>query len=119
MCRGAALRPRTADKGIVLVLVDFKSAQKLGYVHSYPTDVNAYRNLINAGATVVFDARMVAVAEEPAMEETRPLLDGMLAVNADGRLMRDVWLSSNLLANAKGRYNLRRQTFMSLRTARR
>jgi len=68
--------------------------------------VKVYRQLIDASAAVVVDTRIAAVAKEPVLEEIRPLLEGMLAINGDGRLMREIWLSSAMLANSAVRYNL-------------
>jgi class 3 adenylate cyclase len=96
-------RPVRSD--IALVLFDQKSATELGYVHSYSNDVKLYRQLIAAGAHVVFDTRMIAAATPEAIAEIRPMLDEMLTLNNDGRLLRDVWLSTDLRLSTEGRYD--------------
>ena len=93
---GPRLGERAARDDIVLVLFDAKSAKELGYVHSYPADLEVYVKLIKSGASVVFDTRMVAIATPVAFEEARPLLEGMVGIANTGKLMRDVWLSSEL-----------------------
>lgn len=101
---GPRLGARPVDDQLVLVLFDYKSANKLGYVHSYEDDVKVYRKLIEAQAEVVYDSRMIATATEEAFEEVRPMLDEMLEINDSGRLMRDVWLSTALQSETEGKY---------------
>lgn len=95
---GPRLGARAAHPDIALVLFDKKTADELGYVHSFPTDLDLYRRLMSAGAKVVFDTRMIAAADQTAFEEIGPLLEGMAAINNRGQLMRDIWLSSALHA---------------------
>jgi len=102
---GPRLGARPVREGIVLVLLDQKSAISLGYVHSYEDDVRVYRKLFDTGARVVYDTRMVAAATEEAFAEVNPLLTQMLAINGEGRLMRDVWLSSGLIAASGDQYD--------------
>ena len=99
---GARLGARPARKDIVIVHYDRRTATKLGYVHSYLNDLTLYRKLIDAGAAVVFDTRMIASATPEAFAEIKPLLDGMLAISDQGQVMRDVWLSSDLQAEHGG-----------------
>lgn len=101
---GLRLGARPASDDIVLVLFDRKTATELGYVHSYEDDAKLYRGLMEAGAKVVFDTRVAAAAEEKVFEEIRPLLEEMLTLNDNGRLMRDIWLSSALQEKSDGRY---------------
>lgn len=93
---GPRFGERPAHPDIALVLFDKKSADELGYVHSYVSDLELYRKLMAAGAKVVFDTRMIAAADEAAFNDFGPLLEGMLTINSHGQLMRDVWLSSAL-----------------------
>ncbi len=92
---GLRLGSRLAHPEIVLVLFDKKSADQLGYVHSFPNDLELYRRLNAAGAKVVFDTRMIAAADATAFAEIVPLLEGMLAISDQGQVIRDIWLSSD------------------------
>ena len=93
---GLRLGARPVRDDITLVLFDFQTASELGYVHSYEDDVRVYRNLLDAGAQVVFDTRMIATATPEDFATIQPILDSMLTLDDTGRLMRDVWLSSAL-----------------------
>ena len=95
---GPRLGARPAHPDIALVLLDKKTADELGYVHSFTNDLELYRRLMSAGAKVVFDTRMIAAADQAAFKEIGPLLEGMSAINNRGQLLRDVWLSSGLHA---------------------
>ncbi len=88
------------------MLFDKKTADGLGYVHSFPTDLDVYRRLIAAEARVVFDTRMIAAADATSFVELGPLLDGMSAINNRGKLMRDIWLSSELQTKHGERFDL-------------
>lgn len=101
---GPRLGGRPTSDDIVLVLFDSPTAQKLGYVHSYTEDVALYRQLIAANSQVVFDTRMIAAATPEAFAEFRSMLDDMLSIQSDGRLLRDAWLSADLMDSNDGRY---------------
>jgi class 3 adenylate cyclase len=101
---GPRLGARPVDDAIVLVLFDKKSGDRLGYVHSYENDAKLFRRLIGSNARVVFDTRMIAAADEAAFGEIRPLLDQMLTLADNGRLMKDIWLGTELPANTEGKY---------------
>ena len=103
---GPRFGARLAHPDIALVLFDKKTADSLGYVHSFPTDLDLYRRLIAAEAKVVFDTRMIAAADAASFVELGPLLDGMSAINNRGKLMRDIWLSSELLTKHDERVDL-------------
>lgn len=93
-----------ARQDIVLVLFDMKSAQQTGVVHRYELDVQLYRALFQAQAKAVFDTRMIASATAEDFQTIQPLLDGMAALRDDSALLRDFWLSSELLAEHHPRY---------------
>lgn len=101
---GPRLGRRAARQDIVLVLFDMKTAQEAGFVHRYEHDVQLYRALVEAQAQVVFDTRMIAAATVEDFQTIQPLLDGMAALRDDGTLLRDIWLSSELLTEHHPRY---------------
>jgi adenylate cyclase len=102
---GPRLGQRPVSDKIALVLFDFATASELGYVHSYEDDVQVYRRLLDAGASVIFDTRMVAAAEPDAFEGIQPMLEQMLRLDSTGRLMRDVWLSASLTEQHGAKYD--------------
>ncbi len=89
---------RPASKDIVMVEFDQATASSIGYVHDYQADLKLYQSLVAANVSVVFDTRMVAAANSEAYTEIEPLVRGIFESSADGRVMRDIWLSSELLS---------------------
>ena len=75
---GPRLGARPVRDDITLVLFDYPTANQLGYVHSYDDDVQVYRNLLDAGADVVLDVRMVATATDEDFATIHPMLEAML-----------------------------------------
>lgn len=89
---GPHLGRRAARDDIVLVLIDLPTVlERDGRVPSWDEDLQLYRNLFAAGVRVVADTHMMAAADENAMQEVLPLLQGMLQLRDDGALMRDLW----------------------------
>ncbi len=79
---------------IVLVMFDAKSSKATGgELPGYAEDLRLYQALVDAGARVVADTRMVAAAQDEAMRELEPLLEGMRKLRDDGTLVRDAWPS--------------------------
>src|SRR6056297_2101731 len=60
---GLRLGARPASRDIALVLLDMETAAKQGYLGSFEDDVRLYRQLLDAGASVVYDTRTVAAAD--------------------------------------------------------
>ncbi|GIX46851.1 MAG: adenylate/guanylate cyclase domain-containing protein [Candidatus Tectimicrobiota bacterium] len=82
-----------ADAGeIQLVLFDARSFSALGGLPAFEQDLQLYRVLLNAGARLVADTRMLADSGVDPASRIPWLLDQMLALDASGRLVRDVWL---------------------------
>lgn len=102
--QGPRLGARPATEGIVLLFFDFKTANDRGYVRSYSDDLQLYRQLLDAGAKIVYDARLVAAASPETFAECRPLLDGMLEIDNTGKLLRDIWLTSSIEAEHGATY---------------
>jgi len=75
---GPRLGRRPARDDIALVLFDVRTASQLGYVRSYSDDLQVYRRLVQAGASVVYDTRSCAAAGPEEFSDLQPLLDGML-----------------------------------------
>ena len=101
---GTRFGARAASSDIVLVLFDQKTADEVGYVHSYSRDLELYKSLVGMGAIIVFDTRMVAAASQEAFVEIGPLLEGMLALHEKAFVKRDVWLSSEIQTQTQSKY---------------
>lgn len=99
---GPRLGRRSRTGEIVLVLFDDRSARQMGGLPTYEQDLALYSALFDAGAKIVADTRMIAMAEESA--DVRQLLDGMAASGAPGRLFRDVWTPAAWPAETIGKY---------------
>ena len=93
---GPGLGRRPVDPRIALVLFDVDSSNKLGFDGKYQNDLALYQALFNAGAKAVYDTRLIAVGNAEILNEVRPLLDGMKAINDEGRLIRDVWFTAEM-----------------------
>ncbi|MBS0209748.1 MAG: adenylate/guanylate cyclase domain-containing protein [Planctomycetes bacterium] len=101
---GPRLGARHPTGEIVLVQFDPRSASEMKSAPSYEQDLAIYRALLAAGAAVVADTRMIADASGAEASTARPLLDAMLAINGEGRLLRDIWLAGNWPAEMLARY---------------
>ncbi len=94
--QGPRLGSRLVSPDIVLLFFDYKTASNRGYVHSYKDDLQLYRKLLRAGARVIYDSRLIASADQESYKECLPLLDGIREIDSEGKVLRNVWLSSNL-----------------------
>jgi adenylate cyclase len=90
---GPELGRRAASADIVLVLIDEKSTTAMKRLPKVEDDLALYRKLLDAGAAVVADVRMLAETGSPEDTAVGKLLDGMEKLNATDRLFRDVWVS--------------------------
>ncbi len=95
---GLRLGAAPARQDIVLVELDSATASEVGIVHSHANDAKVYRRLIDAGAKVVYDTRMIAVGDTAGLKDVQGLFDDMLAADSTGKLMRDIWLAHVLPA---------------------
>lgn len=90
---GPHLGRRPAREDIVLVLIDAATSRaRGGNLPSFGEDLALYQALIDAKSRVIADTRMVAAADEAAMQLVRPLLEGMRKQQDQAAVMRDVWM---------------------------
>ncbi len=89
---GPGLARRVPADDLLLVLFDLASANELGGLPTAEQDLALYRGLLQHGAQLVVDTRMIAAFDGERLTSTRALLDGMLEIDRSGRLIRDVWL---------------------------
>ena len=101
---GPGLGRREASQNIVLVLYDAESGKELGLDEKYQNDLALYQSLFNAGAQVVYDTRLLAVGDQALLDQLRPLMDGMLKVNDQGKLMRDLWFTAEMQPSLEPTY---------------
>lgn len=102
--QGLRFGARPVRDDIVLVFFDVRTAATLGYVRSYEDDLQVYKKLFESGTQIVYDTRSVAAADKASFEEVRPLFDGMQELRADGTLIRDAYLGSEIMAETHPRY---------------
>ena len=81
---------------IVLVVYDDASLRELGRPPTYEEDLALYRVLLDAGAKIVADTRMVADGGDEGSADVHGLLEGMIATGAQGRLFRDIWVNTHM-----------------------
>jgi adenylate cyclase len=94
--RGPQLGRLPANDQIVLVHYDETSRQEMGVLPTYDDDLALYRLLLNAGAKVIADTRMVADGGGEETLDIRQFLEKMVSTRAEGRLFRDIWIASQL-----------------------
>ena len=94
--RGPRLGRLPVNNQIVLVLYDHPSRRELGVLPSYDDDLTLYQALLDAGAKVVADTRMVADGGGEEAIEVHRFLEKMVATGAEGRLYRDIWIAHQL-----------------------
>jgi len=94
--RGPRLGRLPASDQIVLVLYDKASSREMGVLPTYEDDLALYRRLLDAGAKAIADTRIVADGGGEETIEIRRFLEKMVATHAEGRLFRDIWLTSKL-----------------------
>jgi adenylate cyclase len=95
---GPRLGRMPASDQIVLVLYDDASRREMGVLPTYDDDLALYRRLLDAGAKVIADTRMVADGGGEEAADVRHLLEKMVSTKAESRLFRDIWLASQLPA---------------------
>ena len=102
---GPHLGRRRVHDDIVLVLIDAATMRaRDGVLPTFQDDVRLYQSLMDGGASVVADTRFVAAASEDAMQEVRPLLEGMTRVTGNTVLFRDVWIPVNSSLEDRARW---------------
>ncbi|MCA9218404.1 MAG: adenylate/guanylate cyclase domain-containing protein, partial [Planctomycetales bacterium] len=89
---GPRLGGRAASDDIVIVTYGEECANKLGTKPVLSTDMELYRNLLEAGATVIADCRVIACPTVPEYEmELEPLFQALSELeNSQGRVFRDI-----------------------------
>ena len=103
--QGPRLGACAVSPDIVLLFFDYQTANNRGYVSSFTDDLQLYRKLVKAGARVIYDSRLVASADRESFQESRPLLDGIREIDSEGKVLRNVWLSSSLEAESGHLYD--------------
>jgi adenylate cyclase len=99
---GFGRRPATGD--VLVVLFDQRSVKALGGLPSVEQDLALYRALLEAGAKVIADTRMLAELGDPETSHVGRLLAGMAQLDAAGRLFRDIWLATDWPDDVRRKY---------------
>jgi hypothetical protein len=92
---GPRFAAQPVRRDILLIQFDQKSAKAMHALPTLEQDLQLYRALLDAGATLVADTRMIADSQPVESSTVKPLLEGLLASKAEGKLFRDVWIPDN------------------------
>jgi adenylate cyclase len=85
-----------ASKRIVLVLYDDTSRREMQSLPTLDDDLALYRQLLDAGAKIIADTRMIADGGGDEAADVRRFLGRLVDTHAQGRLFRDVWMAGQL-----------------------
>ncbi|MCA9102002.1 MAG: CHASE2 domain-containing protein, partial [Planctomycetales bacterium] len=101
---GPQLAVQDPSEQIALVLFDQRSVAAHPLLPTLDEDLELYAAIVDAGATLVADTRLVANAGDEDLPKLVAFLDAFVALAPPGRLYRDVWTPASWPPERIGKY---------------